>query len=62
MLNKEQIAQRIAKEQAILTEKADTLERAQETESMSVIDKLKALWSQASPEQKKAFMVWVFQE
>lgn len=61
-VHKEAEAQRIAKEQAILTEKADTLERSEETQSLSVIEKLKALWSQASPEQKKNFMIWVFQE
>lgn len=54
--------ERKAKEQILLAEKTDKLEQAKETESLSVIDQLKALWPQASPEQKKAFMVWVFQE
>ena len=60
--HKQAADERLAKEQTILTKKSDVTEQAKDTESVSVIDKLKVLWAQASPEQKKAFMVWVFQE
>lgn len=56
---------RIANEKALLIDKASLAElgaNAGEVEGSSVIDRLKALWLQASAEQKKAFMVWVFQE
>lgn len=57
--------ERLKQEKALLMEKAKaTAALAEEgnTDAVSVTDKLKALWSQASAEQKKAFMVWVFQE
>lgn len=54
--------QRVAKEKALLADKVDSEKRAADSSGLSVSEKLKALWSQANAEEKKAFMVWVFQE
>ena len=57
--------ERAKKEKALLIDKAEAAEvlaGKAKTDGITVIDRLKALWAEANAEQKKAFMVWVFQE
>tara|TARA_R110001592_G_scaffold177076_2_gene417260 strand:- start:63532 stop:64188 length:657 start_codon:yes stop_codon:yes gene_type:complete len=53
------------KERVLQQEKTPVLEKQttlKNTQDQSVIDRLKAIWSSASADEKKAFLVWVFQK
>jgi uncharacterized protein YccT (UPF0319 family) len=53
---------RVKTEKTLLANKSAEKSEASLAETETVIDRLKALWGEASSEEKKAFMVWVFQE
>lgn len=55
---KDQVLQ---KEQALLLEKQADSRVSKSVNGLTVIEQLKALWPNASADEKKAFLVWVFQ-
>lgn len=59
--HKKEQEQLMAKEQSLLLEARVAKSQALGTDKMLVIDQLKAIWPSASAEEKKAFLVWVFQ-
>ena len=58
---KQEKAQQLALEQAELLAKKEKNVSIANNEAQTITDKLKALWSKANADEKKAFLVWAFQ-